>query len=249
MRSYQKVGSTPLSVHLSSVDVSLHRHCCDSIEESVPAVTVSTISALLPPTLPHTSLHSVGTLARSLCDCDVKEGEGEMRTRNAPHVNGNGTAAHAAPPAAPTMPQHLAAMTTYDEVERHITHIKQRITALQHTSPAPAAATADLTALTVELGLARLRLSAITANGRYLALLSCAALLVVLLVFLLCGWQSPVVHLHHFINSASRDRMARMGVTEEMMGTQQRDDQSFAAAFDWWSWLLPHDSGGNKQHT
>ena len=147
------------------------------------------------------------------------------------------------------MPPHLAAMASSDEVEQHIAQLRQRIAALSFHSSSPAAAAAvERSALSAELELARLRLSTIRANGRYLALLSCVALLVAFIVFLLCGWQSPIVHLHRFINSASSERMARMGVTEEQL-TAQRDDQAFVSAFDWWSWLLPYESAGKQRQT
>ena len=140
-------------------------------------------------------------------------------------------------------------MTTGDEVEHHIARLRQRIAALTSDPSSPPTATAAArTALTTELGLAQSRLSAIQANGRYLALLSCGALLVVVLVFLLAGWQSPIVHLHGLMNSASRERMARLGVTENMLDARG-DDRSFASAFDWWSWLVQDDSASNKQHT
>ena len=167
-----------------------------------------------------------------------------MRARGVAHTNGT---AAASAPAQPEMPAHLAAMMTLDEVEPHIAHLNQRISALRSASHSSAAADRD--ALTAELSHAQLRHSAIRANGRYLALLSCGALLVIFIAFLLCGWQSPIVLFHQLLNSANQDRMARLGVSADML-EPARDDQPFVAAFDWWSWFLPHDdSGGKQRHT
>ena len=138
-------------------------------------------------------------------------------------------------------------MSTSDEVERHIAHLRQRIAALPPASSSSATAAADRTDLTAELVVAQSRLSAIQANGRYLALLSCGAMLVVFIVFLLCGWQSPIVHLHDMINAASHDRMARMGLTEAALVDSGRDEQPFVQAFDWWSWLLQYGNSRGKQ--
>ena len=173
-----------------------------------------------------------------------------MRARNAAHVNGSAAISNGAPAPQPVMPQHLAAMMTSDEVERHIAQLRQRIAALPPDASSSAATAATRTSLGAELSLAQSRLSAIQANGRYLALLSCGAMLVVFVVFLLCGWQSPIVHLHGLVNSASRDRMARLGVTEDMVMNSQRGDEGFVAAFDWWSWITQYDSKGKQQqHT
>ena len=166
-----------------------------------------------------------------------------MRSRGVAHTNGHVTSA----PAEPAMPQHLAAMTTYDEVERHIAQLRQRIAALPPAASSSAAVSAERALLTAELAFARSRLSVIQSNGRYIALLACAAMLVLFLVLLLLGWQSPLVSLHGLVNSANRDRMARMGLTEDALLESGRDDASYVQAFDWWSWLLRYGSNTDKQ--
>ena len=213
--------------------LSLLAYCCTS----------ATVRAVQPRVRKSFGLQVPVSAAR--CCCSLRCQRCAMRARNAVHVNGAAgtSAAAAAPQTEPIMPQHLAAMATSDEVEQHIAHLRQRIASLPSVSSSSATAATDRALLTAELLHARSRLSSIQANGRYLALLPCGAMLVVFIVFLLCGWHSPIVHLHNFINSASRDRMARMGINEAMLDAQ-RDDQPFIAAFDWWSWMWQRDSGG-----
>ena len=82
--------------------------------------------------------------------------------------------------------------------------------------------------------------AAIRANGRYLALLSCAALLVVLIVMMLAGWRLPIVAVNEAFNQVRRERMQHHGISE---GEVPIEGNEFSTAFDWVAWLLK-----GKQH-
>jgi hypothetical protein len=91
----------------------------------------------------------------------------------------------------------------------------------------------DVTLL-LQLSQARCHLQQVRANGRYLALLSVCAMLVLVVSMLLLGWELPIVRLSNVVNRMRADKIARLGLTE---GDVAREPNEFAAAFDWLSWL------------
>ena len=106
--------------------------------------------------------------------------------------------------------------------------LQRRLASLPPSDPSVAA-------LREELSHCSSQLSIVRANSRYLALLSCAALLAVALLLLLLGWRLPIVVVHDVVNGERADRMARLGLSEEQLSSSAND---FSAAFDWVRWLL-----------
>ena len=125
------------------------------------------------------------------------------------------------------IPAHVAALRTLDEVEAHIDALTRRLASLPPGDP-------SIPSIRVELAHSASQRSAVRAQGRYLALLSCAALVVCFCVALLAGWRLPIVAVHDLVNSVRRERMATMGMSE---GAMAADHNDFASAFDWVSWL------------
>jgi hypothetical protein len=84
-------------------------------------------------------------------------------------------------------------------------------------------------------------MEAVKKNGRYLALLSCAALLVVAIAMMLAGWRLPIVAVNDMFNEVRHQRMAHLGVNEADVPAEGNE---FAAAFNWVHWLLSKTAGG-----
>ena len=97
------------------------------------------------------------------------------------------------------------------------------------------ASDASLPALRAELSHCSSQLAVVRANGRYLALLSCAALLALALLLLLLGGRLPIVAVHEMVNGEREERMHRLGLSEDQVGSAPNE---FSLAFDWVRWLL-----------
>ena len=139
------------------------------------------------------------------------------------------------------IPPHIAALTTCDAVEAHTRSIQRQLSSLPPSDP-------SLPALRQELLHCSAQMAAVRANGRYLALLSCAALLVLVIVMMLLGWRLPIVAVHEAFNEVRQQRMAHLGVHETDLPV---DNNDFSAAFNWVTWLLgkPGGGGGGSEPT
>ncbi len=134
----------------------------------------------------------------------------------------------------PSIPPHVAALTTCDAVDHHRQSVERRLVSLPPSDP-------SIPSLRLELLHCSAQMTAVRANGRYLALLSCAALLVLLIVALLAGWRLPIVAVGDVFNDARQQRMARLGIAEADAPVEGNE---FAAAFNWVQWLLRKTAGG-----